>query len=113
MAKDSAVFICQSCGGAHSKWSGRCDACGAWNTLVQEASSAPPGAMAATPKSRARGLVFETLESQSTEPARIKTGIEEFDRVCGGGVVRSGEEPGPWVVKDHLIPFVRSLIRAC
>lgn len=87
MAKDSAVYFCQACGAAYPKWAGRCDACGAWNTLVQEAAAAP-GALA--PKSR-RGrseLVFETLQSDAPEPPRIATGMGEFDRVCGGGVVR-------------------------
>ncbi len=45
MARDGAVYVCQSCGGAHAKWSGQCSACGAWNTLVEEVSARPPGAL--------------------------------------------------------------------
>ena len=73
--------------GVHAKWSGRCDACGAWNTLVEELSGGrPPGALApARGKARA-GLTFETLDAETVPPARILTGVEEFDRVCGGGV---------------------------
>jgi DNA repair protein RadA/Sms len=87
MARDGAVYVCQSCGASHSKWSGRCDACGAWNTLVEELASRPPGALAPTKASKTRGLNFETLQSETPEPARILTGSAEFDRVCGGGVV--------------------------
>jgi DNA repair protein RadA/Sms len=86
MARDGAVFVCQSCGAVHPKWSGRCDACGAWNSLVEEVSSGPPGALKPKP-SKTRGLDFETLEAQTPDPERIVTGVGEFDRVCGGGVV--------------------------
>ncbi|MEL7482307.1 MAG: DNA repair protein RadA, partial [Pseudomonadota bacterium] len=41
----STQFVCQSCGEVHSKWAGRCANCGAWNTLVEEAVSAPPGSL--------------------------------------------------------------------
>jgi DNA repair protein RadA/Sms len=87
MARDGAIYICQSCGAAQPKWAGQCPACGAWNSLVEEAQSRPPGALAPARSSRARGLAFETLESQGPAPARIETGVAEFDRVCGGGVV--------------------------
>jgi len=100
MARDGAVYVCQSCGGVHSKWSGRCDACGAWNTLVEEARAGPPGALKPqSAKSRGPALNFETLETQTVAPPRIQTGVEEFDRVCGGGIVPAsailiGGDPG-------------------
>ena len=87
MARDGAVYICQSCGATHSKWAGQCSACNTWNSLVEEIASRPPGAIAPTKASKTRGLNFETLQSQTPAPPRIATGIEEFDRVCGGGVV--------------------------
>lgn len=87
MARDGATYACQACGGVHAKWAGRCDACGAWNTLVEELGGGrPPGALApARGKARA-GLTFETLDAETVAPPRILTGVEEFDRVCGGGV---------------------------
>ena len=99
MARDGAVYICQSCGSAHAKWAGQCGACGAWNTLVEEVQSRPPGALAPTRATRARGMAFETLEQHTPAPPRISTGVEEFDRVCGGGVVPGsaillGGDPG-------------------
>ena len=99
MARDGAIYVCQSCGATHSKWAGQCSSCGAWNTLVEEAQSRPPGGLAPSRASRARGLTFETLQSETPTPPRIITGVDEFDRVCGGGVVPGsaillGGDPG-------------------
>ena len=99
MARDGAVYVCQSCGAAQSKWAGQCPACGTWNTLVEEVQSRPPGALAPSKTAKTRGLVFQGLESQTPAPPRIATGIDEFDRVCGGGVVPGsailvGGDPG-------------------
>ena len=89
MARDSALYVCQSCGTVHGKWSGQCGSCGQWNTLAEESRSTPPGAIkpAAASSARGRGVQFETLQSDAPEPPRIATGVAEFDRVCGGGVV--------------------------
>ncbi|CAL1692084.1 DNA repair protein RadA [Brevundimonas subvibrioides] len=87
MARDGAIYVCQSCGAVHGKWAGQCNACGNWNTIVEEGRSAPPGAMKPAATARARGLQFESLMSETAEPPRIITGVTEFDRVCGGGVV--------------------------
>ena len=100
MARDGAVYACQSCGAVHNKWAGQCSACNAWNSLVEELTSArPPGALAPTRATKTRGLAFEGLESDSPSPPRIATGVAEFDRVCGGGVVPGsaillGGDPG-------------------
>ena len=99
MARDGAVYVCQSCGASHTKWAGQCAACGAWNSLVEEVTSRPPGTLAPTRGSKTRGLAFETLESETATPPRIVTGVDEFDRVCGGGVVPGsaillGGDPG-------------------
>ena len=92
MARDGAVYICQSCGASAAKWSGQCAACSAWNSLVEEAQSRPPGALAPTRSSsirgaKPRGLAFEGLAGEAAPPPRLVTGLDEFDRVCGGGVV--------------------------
>jgi DNA repair protein RadA/Sms len=98
MAK-GATFVCQSCGAVSSKWSGRCDNCGEWNTIVQEAAAAPvSGAKGSSlPKGRASALVG--LKGEEPEPPRIMTGITELDRVTGGGFVPGsailiGGDPG-------------------
>jgi DNA repair protein RadA/Sms len=98
MAKDKIRFVCQSCGAAHAKWQGRCDACGEWNTLVEEA----PAASGTGPASKAgpgRRVEFVDLAGVSAPPARMLTGIAELDRVLGGGFVESsavlvGGDPG-------------------
>jgi DNA repair protein RadA/Sms len=94
MAMRGQNYICQNCGAAASRWAGRCDACGAWNTLVEE------GSVAAARSSR-KGRVFavEPLKGQSLEAPRLASGITEFDRVTGGGLVRGsvlllGGDPG-------------------
>ena len=99
MAKDSAIFVCQTCGAVHGKWAGQCSSCQGWNCIVEESRSAPPGAMKPSSTARGRGLQFETLQSDTPEPPRIVTGVTEFDRVCGGGVVPGsaillGGDPG-------------------
>ena len=101
MARDSALYVCQACGAVHSKWAGQCSACLGWNTLVEEVrAQTPPGALVASKSSKARiGLSFETLDVETLPPPRIITGVDEFDRVCGGGVVPGsailvGGDPG-------------------
>jgi DNA repair protein RadA/Sms len=100
LARDGAVYVCQSCGAVQSKWAGQCAACGAWNSLVEEVQSRPPGAIAPARGARGRtGLAFQGLEDETPAPPRITTGVEEFDRVCGGGVVPGsaillGGDPG-------------------
>ena len=98
MAKTSVSYICQQCGGAHRKWSGRCDRCGAWNTLVEERVEAPSG-----PGRKASGRRVEmqplATSGDVTPPPRMKTGMAEFDRVAGGGLVAGsatliGGDPG-------------------
>jgi DNA repair protein RadA/Sms len=98
MAK-SSTFVCQSCGATTSKWSGRCDNCGAWNSIVEEAAGAPvSGAKgAAMPKGKPSRLVG--LKGESPAPPRIISGIGELDRVAGGGFVPGsgvliGGDPG-------------------
>jgi DNA repair protein RadA/Sms len=82
MAARAQSFVCQSCGAASARWAGRCDACGGWNTLVEE------GAAPATRGSRkGRLFVIEPLKGQTLEAPRLASGVAEFDRVTGGGLV--------------------------
>src|SRR3974390_2225566 len=87
MARDGSLYVCQSCGAVAAKWAGQCVGCGAWNTLVEEVGSRPPGALAPAKGAKARGLAFENLEAQTAVAPRLVTGLEEFDRVWGGGGV--------------------------
>ena len=97
MAKPHRTFVCQSCGAAQPRWAGRCEECGAWNSLVEEAAASP--AAAAGGKARGRGLELLPLAADGTPPPRLPSGIEELDRVLGGGIVTGaailvGGDPG-------------------
>ena len=82
MAKTKTSYVCQSCGGVHTKWSGQCDHCNAWNTLVEEIQEQAPGALGRT---KGRKVELESLKGKAPPQPRISTGNPEFDRVLGGG----------------------------
>ena len=85
MARAAAQYICQECGAVHRKWMGRCDACGAWNTVIEEPrSEAAPRSLAS---GKGRRLDIHPLAGESPPAPRRVTGMAEFDRMCGGGLV--------------------------
>lgn len=98
MARSQTRYVCQACGATAAKWLGRCEGCGAWNSLLEEADSGPaPGGLRRGGK--ANPITFESLDGQTKETPRLVSGIGEFDRVCGGGLVRGsavllGGDPG-------------------
>jgi DNA repair protein RadA/Sms len=100
MAKASkSLFVCQSCGATAPRWSGKCAACEAWNTLVEETDAGPPPGSGVTRQTKGRVVKLETLKGSTAESPRIPTGIAEMDRVTGGGIVPGsailiGGEPG-------------------
>jgi DNA repair protein RadA/Sms len=105
MAKGQVSFVCQSCGAVHAKWSGKCDACGGWNTIVEEGAPVPAGS-GSQRRARGRPFALEDLKTAEDTPPRRSSGIAEFDRVCGGGLVPGsalliGGDPG--VGKSTLI----------
>ena len=98
MAKSSATFVCQTCGSTAPKWSGKCESCGSWNTIVEEGAAPPIGATAGR-RVKGRKFALEDLKSEDAPPQRRITGIAEFDRVTGGGLVPGsallvGGDPG-------------------
>jgi len=102
MAKSTTRYVCQSCGTVFAKWAGKCDACGTWNALVEEAVASGPAASPATARlTRGSRTVLDLvpLAGETAEAPRLVTGISEFDRVCGGGLVPGsallvGGDPG-------------------
>jgi DNA repair protein RadA/Sms len=95
------VYVCQECGGQQQKWLGRCPDCGAWNSFVEEQPAAPSAAPAAHRYSLVAGSASAKLYSdiETSDAPRMLTGLAEFDRVLGGGVVPGalvllGGEPG-------------------
>src|SRR3989449_5828357 len=99
MARARSVFRCTECGAEQPKWAGRCDACGTWNTLLEEAVGRPGARAARTgPLPSARPPV-RLSDVGGAAAARWRTGLAEFDFVLGGGIVRGsivlvGGEPG-------------------
>ncbi len=99
MSKGRSVFRCTDCGAEQPKWAGRCDACGAWNTLVEEAVGRSSGRAASKGSSPSARPPVRLSALGGVEVARWKTGLDEFDFVLGGGIVPGsvtlvGGEPG-------------------
>ncbi len=79
-------YVCQQCGASHLKWAGRCEACNAWNSIIEEIPRARVlGGLGIRP---GRRVELVPLEGQHDDPERLRTGIGELDRVFGGGIVR-------------------------
>lgn len=106
MAKARAVYVCQSCGHEHAKWSGKCQGCEEWNSLVEEIRGGEPSGASRGAVSLRAGYGAEggmepvrMVDVELVEHNRIHSGISEFDRVLGGGfvpgsVVLLGGDPG-------------------
>lgn len=100
MKAPKIVFVCQDCGAQTPKWLGRCPECGGWNTLVEERvqpEAAAPSARYPMAATGGGARLYADIETARSE--RITTGIDEFDRVLGGGIVPGslvllGGEPG-------------------
>jgi DNA repair protein RadA/Sms len=115
MARAQTRYVCQDCGAAHNKWQGKCEACGAWNALVEESVEAAPKGLGAA-KAKGRRLEFVALEGATRPAPRRVSNIAELDRVCGGGLVPGsallvGGDPG--IGKSTLLlQAVAALARA-
>lgn len=101
MPKSRIRFICQNCGSVHSRWVGKCDSCGEWNTLAEEglASGIGGGPEALKSARQGRPVALTGLSGGTEDAPRIRSGIAELDRVTGGGFVRGsallvGGDPG-------------------
>ena len=97
MAKPKTAYACTECGGRSSKWQGQCPHCSAWNTLVE--TVATPAATRFHAVAGAVGEVRQLSTVEARVDPRSPTGLEEFDRVLGGGLVAGavvllGGDPG-------------------
>ncbi|HEU4812637.1 MAG TPA: ATPase domain-containing protein, partial [Xanthomonadaceae bacterium] len=104
-AKAKVAYVCSECGGDHPKWQGQCGDCGAWDTLSEFVVE--PAAARSVASTRRAGWtgkadapqVMALADVRHQEDARVSTGIAEFDRVLGGGLVEGavvlvGGDPG-------------------
>jgi DNA repair protein RadA/Sms len=87
MAKTKTLFVCQACGGSSPKWQGQCPACQAWNTLEESLAETSNHRFQGLSKSAPRQKL---LSIDAEDSPRLPTGIEELDRVLGGGLVAGG-----------------------
>src|SRR5690606_9381438 len=99
MARPVKQFVCQSCGAVYAKWAGQCDACQEWNSIVEEVSTiGTPGGLKGN-AGKGREIPLTNLEARTGALPRHVSGIGEFDRALGGGLVPGsatlvGGDPG-------------------
>jgi DNA repair protein RadA/Sms len=93
MAKSRTSFVCNDCGGVSSRWTGQCGDCKAWNTMTEQVETAGVNRMSQTAHHKALAQtapVLSLADIEAIDVPRFGTGIEEFDRVLGGGLVAGG-----------------------
>jgi len=86
MAKNTTQFVCQECGSKHHKWAGRCNTCGAWNSLVEEVPLSRDAALSAV-KGKKLNVTQVGKISKQQQASRLLTGVVDVDTVLGGGLV--------------------------
>lgn len=99
MARSRTQFICQNCGTIHSRWAGKCNSCGEWNSLIEENVNGGIGTGPVQNSRKGRVIPLTSLSGDLKDAPRIHSGITELDRVTGGGFVRGsallvGGDPG-------------------
>jgi DNA repair protein RadA/Sms len=90
MARERSVYTCSECGGTSAKWLGKCPACGAWNTLVESIAETAGATKHRYQSLAGRAEVATLSQIEATDVDRQPTGIDELDRVLGGGLVAGG-----------------------
>ncbi len=92
MAKARSNFVCQNCGASYPKWTGKCENCGEWNTLVEQVVETKGASVVARSYSRGKILKPQSMRSIATEDSvkRLPTGITDLDAVLGGGILPAG-----------------------
>jgi len=98
MSRRAPSFVCQNCGAAYGRWQGKCEACGEWNTIAEEAAALERSTPGRAPR-KGRVFALEPLAGDVHDAPRLSSGIAELDRVTGGGFVRGsvvlvGGDPG-------------------
>ncbi len=115
MAKATTRFVCQECGAIYAKWSGKCDSCGQWNSIIEEEIPSAEMPKSVSNKGGKR-IDFVDLKGVSEKIFRMKSTIAELDRVCGGGLVEGsvilvGGDPG--IGKSTLLLQAMAKLSEC
>lgn len=113
MAKATSHYVCRACGAVHPRWAGQCAECGAWDTLHEEAIDTHPTAIKPARISSSGGMEIVSLQEAITPAQRILCGMDEVDRVLGGGLVAGsatliGGDPG--IGKSTLLLQLAALL---
>src|SRR5690606_40876321 len=92
MAKSKSIFVCQNCGASYPKWQGKCDNCGEWNTMVEQAQAATGESAVAKSASSGQVLRPQTIGSIDVEAttSRMDTEFDDLNDVLGGGILPGG-----------------------
>ena len=125
MVKIKTQFVCQQCGASYSKWAGRCENCGEWNTLVEQAPVSTAQSSVAKASHSGKKLIVQPIKNAKADTkttTRISTGVNDLDIVLGGGIVRGSVtllagQPGigkstillqlaAFVAKDHSVLYI-------
>ncbi|WP_436641321.1 DNA repair protein RadA [Microbaculum sp. FT89] len=98
MARRTTQYVCQTCGTVSSKWAGRCESCGTWNSLIEDSDGGPLASPGLKP-GKGRIIELQPLAGTTEDTPRTPSGMAELDRVTGGGFVRGsailiGGDPG-------------------
>ena len=92
MVKSKTLFVCQNCGANYPKWTGKCDNCGEWNTLVEQIPTSTGKSVVARSGNSGSVLKVQTMRSISSQESikRLSTGFKDLDEVLGGGILPGG-----------------------
>ena len=91
MVKVKSKYVCQNCGASYSKWAGRCENCGEWNTLLEQVATTETEVKSALAKGAVSGKKLDAVSINTIEPSdagsRLSTGFPDLDTVLGGGIL--------------------------
>lgn len=88
MAKTKSIYVCSNCGMESPRWLGKCPDCGEWNSFTEQISAPATAGQKAAPAAGRVALAFHLSEIEAAGETRYLTGLREFDRVLGGGIVK-------------------------
>jgi len=113
MVKNQNKYICNACGAITPRWAGKCDSCNEWNSIEEKVDTTVALNSSGARRRKGKTINFQSLKGTQEKPTRIKSNINEFDRVCGGGLVKGmvsliGGDPG--IGKSTLLLQVASSI---
>ena len=102
-AKNKSIYVCSECGYETIKWYGQCPGCGEWNTLSEEVKVSAPASKGSSSSKRSNLQPSYLNSISGHDEIRYKTGLQELDRVLGGGIVKGSLEEFWMPVQEHVV----------